>query len=153
MSSSENWAWARTQADFRVLAPFHYAVSAKVEALDLQGSSEVKKTSQQTLVWQFDFRGARAKPDVVGGGIAFKFNLADFGAENGEPELLPHNRGWAWGHRAGPRVEMRFDPPLAALHFERGRKSDEFGRSSTLAVRRLIAAGHARVVVVELQLR
>ena len=36
--------------------------------------------------------------------------------------MLPDNRGWSWG-QTGRRVEMRFDPPLASLFFERGSKT------------------------------
>ena len=60
----------------------------------------------------------------MGGGIIFRFDLATFGAEFGDPELLAGNRGWGWGRRGGNRVEMRFEPALAAVYFERGRKSE-----------------------------
>src|SRR5207253_478859 len=58
-----------------------------------------------------------------GGGPVFRFDLANFAGELGEPELLAGNRGWTWGRR-GTRVEMRFEPPLEALYFERGAKSE-----------------------------
>ena len=62
--------------------------------------------------------------DVIGGGISFKFDLATFGSRMGDPELLPDNRGWRWGANAGNGIEMRFDPPLASVNFERGQKSE-----------------------------
>src|SRR5262249_23186916 len=34
------------------------------------------------------------------------------------------NRGWAWGRPNAARLELRFDPPLPAVYFEQGRKSE-----------------------------
>jgi hypothetical protein len=63
-------------------------------------------------------------PDAIGGGISFRFDLENLGPEHGEPDLLPDNRGWRWGHPGGPKVELTFDPPLASIAFERGSKSE-----------------------------
>ena len=48
-----------------------------------------------------------------------------FNGEMGAPVLLPDNRGWSWGKAdLGRRIEMRFDPPLAKVYFERGNPSE-----------------------------
>ena len=120
----KNWAWAHQQAEFKVVAPFEYFVAGKNQALNFDLVSRIKKSPNQQLVWEFDLSARSTTSDVIGGGIAFKFDLASFGSELGEPELLPENRGWAWGRKGGSRVEMRFDPRMASVYFEQGRKSE-----------------------------
>lgn len=120
----KDWAWADQEAQFKVVAPFDYVVAGKVSALNLDFVSRIRRSSSHELVWEFDLNARSTATDVIGGGIAFRFDLAPFGAELGEPELLPRNRGWAWGRAGGRRVEMRFDPPMASVFFERGRKSE-----------------------------
>lgn len=120
----KNWAWAGQQTQFKVIAPFEYATSGKNQALNFELASRIRKSSSGQLAWEFDLNAGSSATGVIGGGIAFKFNLAPFTAELGEPELLPGNRGWAWGRAGGSRVEMRVDPPLADVYFERGQKSE-----------------------------
>jgi len=120
----KDWTWANLSRQFNVTAPFEYAIAGKNQALKFDLSGLVRKQSNQQLVWHFDFDAHNAMTDVIGGGIAFKFDLANFGSQLGEPELLPDNRGWRWGSTRGSGVEMRFDPPLASVHFERGQKSE-----------------------------
>lgn len=120
----KNWASADMPREFKVVAPFEYAVAAKNQALNFDLATRIRKPTSQQLVWEFDLNARNTTLDVIGGGIAFKFDLATFRAELGEPELLPGNRGWAWGQAGRSRVEMRFDPPLAAVYFERGKRSE-----------------------------
>jgi len=120
----KNWAWADMSKEFKAIAPFEYSVAGKNQTLNFDFSSRIKKPSNQQLVWELDLNARSMITDVIGGGIAFGFDLATFGAELGEPELLPANRGWAWGRTGGSRVEMRFDPPMASVYFEQGRKSE-----------------------------
>ena len=120
----KNWLAANQQVEFKAAAPFTYAISAKNRALDFDLAARIRKSSNQQLVWDFDLNARSAAPDVIGGGISFKFDLANAGKELGDPELLPGNAGWAWGRKGGSRVEMRFDPPLASVYFERGQKSE-----------------------------
>jgi hypothetical protein len=118
-----NWAWAGQQVQFRVVAPFEYVVAGRNQLLDIDLAGRVSKSSSQTLTWELDLNAHSTKENVIGGGIVFNFDLATFGAELGEPELLPGNRGWTWGRAVGDRAEMRFDPPLAFVQFEGGQKS------------------------------
>jgi hypothetical protein len=120
----KNWAWADMPMEFKVVAPFEYSVVGKNQALNFDLSGRIRKPSSQQLVWELDLNPRSTTSNVIGGGIAFKFDLATFGSELGEPELLPANRGWAWGRAGSSRVEMRFDPPLASVYFEQGRKSE-----------------------------
>jgi len=120
----KNWDWAGQQTEFRIVAPFDYSIVGKNRALDFDLTSRIRKSSSQQLAWEFDLNARSAASNVIGGGIAFKLDVATFGPELGEPELLPGNRGWAWGRAGGNRVEMRFDPPMASVDFERGRKSE-----------------------------
>src|SRR5665213_12160 len=117
-----NWAWAGLSAQFDVVAPYVYSILGNDSALDFTLDGRVRRPSDQQLVWQFDLNAHTTTPDAIGGGIAFKLDLAAFGAELGEPELLPENRGWTWG-KEGRRIEMRFDPPLASVYFEQGQKN------------------------------
>jgi len=119
-----NWSWARLSTQFNVIAPFEYAVTGRNQALNFDLSGHITKPANQRLVWQFVFNESADMADVIGGGIAFKFDLATFGKAMGEPELLPENRGWKWGQTKGSAVEMRFDPPLARVNFERNQKNE-----------------------------
>jgi hypothetical protein len=56
---------------------------------------------RRNKVWTFDLD---AHDEVIGGGIVFKFDLANFGSQFGKPELLPDDRGWSWGGPGGTRV-------------------------------------------------
>lgn len=118
------WKWAGTKTNFKILAPFKYSISGRNSLLNFNLSGKISRRSGQQLVWRFNLNAATTKTDVIGGGISFRFDLADFKRLFGEPQLLPNKRGWTWGRPGGPQVEMRFDPPLAALYFERGRKKE-----------------------------
>ena len=118
----EAWKWANLRTNFKITGPFKYVISGIDHALDFNLSGQINKPSDRQLVWHFDIDAATTKTDVIGGGIAFRFDLADFESLFGEPKLLPNNLGWTWGRPSGPQVEMRFDHPLAALYFERGQK-------------------------------
>lgn len=119
-----NWAWANLSKEFKVTAPYEYSIVGTDQALNFALTARVGKKSNQQLVWDFDLDARNATTDVIGGGIDFALDFASFGSELGEPELLPDNRGWSWGRSEATRIEMRFDPPVAAVYFERGNKSD-----------------------------
>lgn len=121
---ADNWKWADQRTDFKVIAPFDYSVLGKNQLLNFDLSSRIRKPSNKQLVWTFDFDAHATVPDAIGGGIVFKFDLGSFGREMGDPELLPNNQGWSWGRHGKDRIEMRFDPPLASVFFERGRKEE-----------------------------
>ena len=120
----KNWAWAGLSKEFKVVAPYEYSIVGTDQALNFALTGRIRKASNQQLVWEFDLDARNATTDVIGGGIDFALDLTNFGSELGEPELLPDNRGWAWGRSEGTRVEMRFDPPVASVYFERGNKSE-----------------------------
>ncbi len=119
----KNWAWAGLGTKFDVVGPYLYSILSNNQLLDFTLDGRVKKESDQQFVWELDLNGRSAMSDVIGGGISFNLNLAAFRSELGEPELLPGNTGWSWG-KENHRIEMRFDPPLSAVYFERGQKSE-----------------------------
>jgi hypothetical protein len=120
----KDWVFSGLATEFTVFAPFRYGVAGKNQGLNFDLNARIGKESDRQLAWTFELDARSTTPDAIGGGMSFKFNLASFSAQLGEPELLPGNRGWAWGTAGGARMEMRFDPPLAAAHFERGQKSE-----------------------------
>ena len=120
----KNWAWATLSKEFKVNAPYEYSIVGTDQALNFTLKGYVTKPSNRQLVWNFDLDASRETPDVIGGGISFKLDLANFGSELGQPELLPDNRGWTWGRREDNRIEMYFDPPAETVVFERGQKSE-----------------------------
>jgi Cellulase (glycosyl hydrolase family 5) len=121
---AKNWSWTELKTQFKVVAPFEYEISGIDQTLNFDLSAHITKPSNRQLVWTFDLAAAAATTEVIGGGISFNFDLANFGAQLGEPQLLPGNRGWSWGRSGGAQVEMRFDPPPAKVFFEPGRKSE-----------------------------
>ena len=120
------WSWAGLEvgSGFKVRAPFQYALTGKSKALDLDLSADVHKSSERQFTWTLNLDARTARTDVVGGGMVFKFDLTNFGSAMGEPTLLPDNRGWSWGRDGKARLEMRFEPPLASVYFEQGKKTE-----------------------------
>ncbi|MEJ1339129.1 MAG: cellulase family glycosylhydrolase [Candidatus Sedimenticola sp. (ex Thyasira tokunagai)] len=118
------WKWAGFNSKFKVKEPFSYAITGSNKQLefDLQGTAA--RTSADQLVWDFSLDAKSDKSGVIGGGLVFKFDLTKFSNKMGVPALLPNNSGWRWGKNNGPQIEVRFDPPVEALYFERGRKSE-----------------------------
>jgi hypothetical protein len=135
-----NWAWAGVDTQFQVDAPFKYTVVGKIAKLDINLTAHYRKASAKQMRTDIDLEAAKTLDNVIGGGLAFKFNLDAFGAEMGEPQLLPNNSGWTWGRSDGDRIEMRFDPPVTQVYFEPGGKKE----IRTFFYRDKIAAGHTR---------
>jgi len=119
-----NWKWADQHSVLKVIAPFEYAVVGKNQTLNFGLAGRIWKPTNNQLIWEFDLNAHDTVPDAIGGGMVFMFDLAAFGQELGTPELLPNNQGWVWGRPGKDRIEMRFDPPLASVYFERGRKEE-----------------------------
>lgn len=119
----KNWAWTYMPLTFKVTAPYTYSLTGQNKALDFNFSADIQKANQQSLVWDLSLDAKSAQQDVIGGGIVFKFDLANLGKEMGEPVLLPDNSGWTWGNAQSRQIEMRFDPPLASAFFEMGNKA------------------------------
>ena len=115
---AKNWAWAGLDTQFKVTAPYQYSITGISSALNFRLNGRVQKTSSRQLRWTIDLDASHRTPDVIGGGISFRFNLADFRNQFGDPELLPGNRGWSWGRPDATRIELRFDPALPRVYFE-----------------------------------
>jgi len=118
-----NWGWAYTSTDFKISAPYTYHLNGINKVLDFELSADIRKEHQQTFVWDLSLNTKSAQQNVIGGGIVFKFDLANLAKEMGEPALLPDNRGWTWGSADGRQIEMRFEPALASVYFEMGNKA------------------------------
>jgi hypothetical protein len=120
----KSWTWADLKSQFKIIAPFEYSISGTNQLLNFNLSGRVSKPSNRQLTWEFNIDASVTTPDAIGGGITFLFDLANFQSQFGDPELLASNRGWTWGRPGTAQVEMRFDPPLPDIHFERGQKSE-----------------------------
>lgn len=119
-----NWSWAGFAQKFQVTGPYAYHISATSPSLGIGLETEIKKGPGQSLIYHFDWSASRESVNLPGGGLVFRFDLTGFSAELGEPELLPNNTGWTWGKPGGPRFEMRFEPAIAAVYFERGHRDE-----------------------------
>lgn len=117
-----NWAWSKLNTKLDVLAPFHYQLTGFNKGLDFQLNGDIAKQSDHQLVWNLDFQSPTGQSGIIGGGVVFHFDLTAFGKEMGEPELLPNKAGWSWGKPGGSHVEMRFDPPLPDIYFNKDNK-------------------------------
>ncbi|MDH0705164.1 cellulase family glycosylhydrolase [Pseudomonas sp. GD03862] len=120
-----NWSWTGFYTDFKVNGPYHYTLRGKNKELDFDLQADIRKEQAQTLSWAFDLDAHSRQSGVMGGGLVFQFDPAQIAGGMGAPQLLPDNRGWTWGKAdQGRRIEMRFDPPLAKVYFERGNPSE-----------------------------
>jgi hypothetical protein len=117
-----NWAWAGMQTKFNLISPYHYQLTGNNRLLDFNLTEDISKASEHKLVWEIDLDARSTQADVIGGGMVFKFDLATFNQEMGEPALLPNNAGWTWGKPGGSHIEMRFSPSLPSIYFERDKK-------------------------------
>ena len=120
----KDWAWTELDTAFKGDGDFRYALTGRNKTLDFDLAADVAKAGERQLVWDIRLDARSARQDIVGGGLIFRFDLAQFAASMGEPALLPDNKGWRWGRAGGPQVEMRFEPALAKIYFEPGGKSE-----------------------------
>lgn len=136
-----NWRWASQSMTMKVVGPYDYALAGKNTGLDFDIGGRASRSGPQQLTWELDIDARKEWPDVIGGGIVFKFDL-DVGKKLGTPQLLSDNRGWLWGRKAKgqPWIELTFEPPGRSAHFERGRP-DEL---RVFLFRDRIAQGHLR---------
>ncbi len=118
-----NWSWADLSINFNIATPLQYSFSGSNKTLDFDLSGKISSPSGNQFVWLTDLDAHSTKSDSKGG-VVFKFDLNAFGNEMGEPRLLPNNQGWTWGKGDNRHVEMRFDPALSTLYFERGSKNE-----------------------------
>jgi hypothetical protein len=120
-----NWSWTGFSTTFKVNGPYHYTLQGKNKELDFDLAADIRKEQAQTLSWAFDVDAHSRQAGVMGGGMVFEFDPAQIAGDMGAPQLLPGNRGWSWGKAdQGRRIEMRFEPPLARMYFERGNPSE-----------------------------
>ncbi|WP_367237075.1 cellulase family glycosylhydrolase [Pseudomonas sp. Rh2] len=117
---AQQWNWTGYYPTFTVKAPQQYTLAGENKDLNFKLVADIRKDTPQSLTWAFDLQTEQRHDDVMGGGLVFNFDPSLFAGEMGAPQLLPGNRGWAWGTEGKRRVEMRFEPPLAKVYFERG---------------------------------
>lgn len=120
-----DWSWTGLSGSFKVDGPYRYSLTANNKALDFDLTAAIQKPSAQTLTWTFDLQAHSKQRNVEGGGMMFLFDPTLIAGEMGDPVLLGDNRGWSWGKDGqGPYIEMRFEPALAKVYFERGDTSE-----------------------------
>ncbi|WP_367597560.1 cellulase family glycosylhydrolase [Pseudomonas fulva] len=122
---AQDWSWTGFQTALSVDGPGRYTLQGLNKDLDFELKAAITQVQPQTLAWDFDLDAHSRQRDVIGGGMVFQFDPAQIAGAMGAPQLLADNRGWSWGGtEQGRRVEMRFDPPLAKVYFERGNPSE-----------------------------
>lgn len=122
---AQDWSWTGFQTALNVDGPGRYTLQGLNKDLDFELKAAITQVQPQTLAWDFDLDAHSRQRDVIGGGMVFQFDPAQIAGAMGAPQLLADNRGWSWGGtEQGRRVEMRFDPPLAKVYFERGNPSE-----------------------------
>ncbi|MGE8120408.1 glycosyl hydrolase family 5 [Pseudomonas fulva] len=122
---AQDWSWTGFQTALSVDGPGRYTLQGLNKALDFELKAAITQVQPQTLAWDFDLDAHSRQRNVIGGGMVFQFDPAQIAGAMGAPQLLADNRGWSWGGaEQGRRVEMRFDPPLAKVYFERGNTSE-----------------------------
>ncbi len=116
------WAWADQKNDFKIVGPGQYNLKGSNKTLGFNLNADIS-TSNHSIKWVFELNAVNKLEDVIGGGISFKFDIDNFSQTMGEPEILSDKSGWSWG-KGSNRIEMRFEPKLPELFFERGNKRE-----------------------------
>jgi hypothetical protein len=119
----KNYTWAHLDTSFKVKDVGSYKLKGTNSTLGFTIDANVSKVNSQQLTWDIDLDSKAGRTETVGGGITFKFDLANFANTLGEPEILADKSGWAWG-KGNQRVEMRFTPAPANVFFERDNKNE-----------------------------
>lgn len=113
------WKWTELKSGFKYLGPIQYEVNGNDPDLGLSLHEHIARLGNNGLRWDIDLDAKESLPDVVGGGMVFRFDLNAYRDVLGEPRLLSNNHGWVWGKPgAKDYIEMRFEPALAAVFFE-----------------------------------
>jgi len=84
--------------------------------LELRGRAESQAPGRYAM--EFVWRAGKERP-ITGGGFEFRLDPAFAGGKL-VAELLPGKSGWRLPLEGGQELACRFDPPLAAVYFERG---------------------------------
>lgn len=119
----KNYVWAHQESSFKVNNNGQYQLKGENATLGVTLNAAIAKSNSQKMVWNFDLDAKAGRKEVVGGGIAFKFDLDNFGKALGPPEIFADKSGWAWG-KGQQRIEMRFNPAPADVFFERDQKNE-----------------------------
>ena len=119
----KNYSWAHLNTTFKVQEAGNYKLQGTNSTLGFTIEADIHKTNSQQLTWDINLDSKAGRTDTVGGGISFKFDLANFASSLGEPEILADKSGWAWG-KGNQRIEMRFNPVPASVFFERDNKNE-----------------------------
>lgn len=119
----QKWAWAGQETNFKIIAPGQYNQKGSNKLLGFNLNADISTPSGNKISWVFELDSPRKQQDVIGGGISFKFDLNSFAQSIGEPDILPDKTGWSWG-KGSNRIEMRFEPKLPEIFFERGNKKE-----------------------------
>ncbi|MEX3772713.1 glycosyl hydrolase family 5 [Pseudomonas sp. MYb118] len=119
-----DYGWTAFPTKFTTKGPYSYTLVGQNQTLDFDLTANIQKPGEQQLTWDVSVEARSAKPNVIGGGFVFNFDPALFQGAMGQPQLLPGNKGWAWGDAQGRRIEMRFEPALARVFIEPGDGSE-----------------------------
>lgn len=118
------WDWAGMDVEPHLEAPLKVRIKGNSRKLGLDLLSRTQSSPPRSIALEFEFSAMQPHPDVIGGGLLLRFDLATFGLSMGDPEIAADKRGISWGRSGGPRFEWRFESPLAAIYKERGASSE-----------------------------
>src|SRR5262249_49911345 len=65
----KGWAWSGLSTDFKVLAPFGYAMAGKNQGLDFDLNVRIGKASDRQFAFSFDLDARSTTSDAIGGGM------------------------------------------------------------------------------------
>lgn len=114
----ESWSWAALKTQFNINNHQHYSTTGFNKKLDFKLNSKIKREPKK-ITWDFYLDAKSRKENIIGGGIVFKLNGTALASSINPPILLQGNKGWKWHN-----MEVRFQPALASVYFERGKQSE-----------------------------
>lgn len=121
----KSWSWAAPEAKQlpRGAAGGKNAFSVQVPALGVRIEGAVQK-ADGALSFDYTVENSTAVDSDVRGGIEFNLKLDASVLEGQDPDvtLRPEQRGFDLSRSGGAGFSVQFNPPMASVHFELGRR-------------------------------
>ncbi len=122
----DKWQWSGVGVRGKIIDGPAYTIAGKSKKTGLSLHGKVTSEAPNELTWHINTKIPEKWRRSQLGGISFKINTDEFIQGKFVPtaQLLPDNKGWILQLQPDqPPLSVRFEPPIAKINFERGRKN------------------------------